>query len=106
MALFRPVASVPKPISGRAPVANPVFGTNPIFGINSLPQPGGVQARGLPSPSVGTVLAQSRTAPPPALSGLPFATPTIGASFGGSSPVAPSLNPVGHPLTNLIGEKY
>ena len=91
--------------------ANPVRVTTPInrgfqFGINSLPQPLGVQARGLPSPSVGTVLPQTHNVPPPALAGLPFATPTVSASFGGRVPVAPSVPTVRHPLQNHIGERY
>lgn len=88
------------------PIARPVAPVNRQFGLNSLPQPNGPAARGLPSPSVGTVLAQTRTTPPPALSGLPYATPTVGASFGASSRVAPAVNPVGHPLQNVIGERY
>lgn len=111
-----PIASLPTPIApiqGKVGIATSVS-TAPKatpqkvvqFGLNQLPQPRGVQGRGLPSPSVGTVLPQTRTIPPPALQGLPYATPTVGASFGARAVVAPAVNPVGHPLQNNIGERF
>jgi hypothetical protein len=86
-------------VSGPRPVA-------PTFGLNTLPRQNsfgsGSVATGLPSPSVGTLLPVSRSAP--VLShNLPFATPSVGVSFGGVSHVAPSTPRPVSPTQNFIG---
>jgi hypothetical protein len=97
----RPKAT-PQPITGRA------VG----FGLNQFPPatggPGIVRGRvtGLPSPSVGTVLAQSRTVPPQPLQAYPLATPTVGASFGAIAQAPVSLGGVSSHVSNSIGSRH
>lgn len=101
----RPVASVPSPLSPK------VAGSGGGFTLNTIPSfptsiGPGLRVSGLPSPSIGSVLPQSRTVPVPVLSGLPHATPSVGASFGATAG-PPSLAPRPHsPTANFIGVRH
>jgi hypothetical protein len=94
-------APKPRPVSGGAYSAG--------FGLNNFPKANPVTVSGrvasLPSPSVGTVLAQSGTVPPHPLASYPLATPTVGASFGAAGGIPTSLGAVSvH--GNTIGERH
>ena len=97
----------PGPVRTPSPIANPI-GRVPVavkgnqFGLNSLPT--SPRYGGLPSPSVGSVVAQTGLVPLPVLSGLPFASPNVSSSFGMPAYTG-SVPPRGGPQQNFIGER-
>lgn len=96
-----------RPIANPVPVANPVAGG---FGLNNFPRPSPFpvsgMVTGLPSPSVGTVLPQTRNVPPQPLAAYPLATPTVGASFGSLQFAPTSLGGLTAHVSNAIGQRH